>query len=225
MTEPFLHSNKAVVVGRLALIILLYTTVQSEGKVSNLRRELLQPPSKRFRISQGDLTLTPVSLAEGVYMSILFGIEEQVIQLGPGFSTLEEHSQYFGTIPTQIGQLSNLKYLTLKDNHLEGTIPTQIGLLTQLELLNVANQKNLFGKIPSELGKLTNLKRLYLNDNHIIGKMPTQLGNLVNLEALYVHDTPITGAIPTQLGKLANVKTLRLNSNLLSGKIPHSCVA
>ena len=42
MTEPFLHSNKAVVVGRLALIILLCTTVQSEGKVSNLRRELLQ---------------------------------------------------------------------------------------------------------------------------------------------------------------------------------------
>ena len=58
--------------------------------------------------------------------------------------------------------------LYLRNNNLYGTIPPELGKLTNLRVLDLANS-NLSGAIPPELGKLTNLQTLYLTANNLSG--------------------------------------------------------
>ena len=63
-----------------------------------------------------------------------------------------------GTVPTQLGLLTELKHFEVDYNHVSGTIPTQFGKLSKLsggngQLSLAAN--SLSGSIPSELGKVT----------------------------------------------------------------------
>ena len=73
-----------------------------------------------------------------------------------------------GTIPSELGDLTNLKGLYLWGNELSGTIPPELGNLKSLERLFLS--KNLLsGTIPSELDDLTNLVILDLSDNQLSG--------------------------------------------------------
>ncbi|CAK9866647.1 unnamed protein product [Sphagnum jensenii] len=56
-----------------------------------------------------------------------------------------------GTLPSAIGNLTNLVELTLTDNPgLSGNIPKELGNLTNLVTLNLSNN-DLNGSIPAEL--------------------------------------------------------------------------
>jgi hypothetical protein len=124
-----------------------------------------------------------------------------------------------GKIPTEIGQLVNLNYLSLYVNQLTGKIPTEIGQLVNLNKLFLSNNQ-LTGKIPTEIGQLVNLNELYLHNNQLTGKIPTEIGQLVNLNNLYLISNKLTGKIPTEIGQLVNLNELSLSINKLTGKIP-----
>ena len=124
-----------------------------------------------------------------------------------------------GSIPSQLGQLTNLKRLGLSVNHLTGSIPSQLGQLTNLEQLYLAGN-SLTGNIPSQLGQLTNLKRLAFWGNSLTGNIPSQLGQLTNLTWLNLSENQLTGSIPSQLGNLTNLTLLSLYYNQLTGTIP-----
>ena len=49
-------------------------------------------------------------------------------------------NQLSGTIPTQLGQLTNLQYLNLNNNQLSGTIPVELGQLTELTDLTLKGE-------------------------------------------------------------------------------------
>merc|ERR1712183_1007267 len=55
-----------------------------------------------------------------------------------------------GTIPSQLGQMKNMKYLGLQYNGLTGTIPSALGLLNLLEGLDLSNNY-LIGSVPAEI--------------------------------------------------------------------------
>ena len=55
---------------------------------------------------------------------------------------------------------------------LSGTIPTEIGELTNLETLNLTSN-NFTGEIPASFGNLINLEQLSLSQNQISGNIPT----------------------------------------------------
>jgi Leucine-rich repeat (LRR) protein len=85
--------------------------------------------------------------------------------------------------------------LWLDDNKITGTIPTQLGLLTELASISLTNA-TLRGKIPTELGMLSGLRRLWLYSNELTGSVPAELNQLSALEVLQVHNNSLTGAMP-----------------------------
>jgi hypothetical protein len=78
------------------------------------------------------------------------------------------------------------------ENKLYGTIPSELGLLTNLGDLSLGINL-LTGTIPSELGSLQNLTYLNLSSNFLNGTVASQLGNLVNLNVLWFHSNDLTG--------------------------------
>ncbi|MDE0080174.1 MAG: hypothetical protein OXO50_21830, partial [Caldilineaceae bacterium] len=61
--------------------------------------------------------------------------------------------------------------LNLSENGLSGSIPPELGNLTELESLGLADNR-LSGEIPPELGNLIYLESLYLNNNELSGEIP-----------------------------------------------------
>ena len=137
-----------------------------------------------------------------------------------------------GTIPTDLGDLSNLTALNLGNNNLTnlttlslwrngltGSIPGELGGMTSLQHLYLSDNE-LTGTIPAALAGMTSLQHLYLNDNELTGSIPASLGDLSNLTRLYLYGNELTGTIPTDLGDLTNLQQLSLSSNKLTGTIP-----
>ena len=76
--------------------------------------------------------------------------------------------------------MSQLIGIDLWGNQLSGSIPPELGNLTNLQFL-VLGANQLSGSIPPELGNLTLLKVLHLNNNQLKGNLPTNLSTLINL--------------------------------------------
>jgi Leucine-rich repeat (LRR) protein len=124
-----------------------------------------------------------------------------------------------GAIPSSLGNLVNLTFLDFGINQFTGTIPSSIGKLVKLTLLDLgANQ--LTGTIPSSFANLINLDSLYLPFNQLSGHIPSFIGNLVKLTDLNLRHNQFTGSLPSSIGNLVKLQRLRLEFNQLSGSIP-----
>ncbi|NIM16942.1 MAG: hypothetical protein GTO45_33660 [Candidatus Aminicenantes bacterium] len=125
-----------------------------------------------------------------------------------------------GSIPPEIGNISELEYLMLADNYtLKGSIPPELGKLSNLVLFQ-ASVNNLTGSIPPELGNLKRLKYLRLYANRLSGSIPPELGNLTELDDFMMGMNLFSGSIPAELGNLRKVRYFDLYDNRLSGKVP-----
>jgi len=130
-------------------------------------------------------------------------------------------NQLNGSIPPELGNLSNLIRLFLQYNQLSGNIPPQLGNLTNLQYLWLYRNQ-LSGSIPPQLGNLTNLEVLNLHNNQLTGSIPAELGSLTNLTQLFLLGNHLSGSIPPQLGNLVDLRDLGLGHNFLSGDVPES---
>ena len=125
-----------------------------------------------------------------------------------------------GSTPPELGQLTWLKYLEVRDNHLSSSIPPELGRLTRMEHLDLSDNR-LTGPIPAELGQLTKLKYLDLRDNQLSGPIPPELGQLTELAYLDLSfNGQLNGSIPPELSKMTGLERLYLIGNQLSGPIP-----
>ena len=95
--------------------------------------------------------------------------------------------------------------IALYANNLTGTLPAELGVLTDLTFLGL-DENQLTGSIPPELGNLTNLLHLNLTINQLTGNLPIELGNLTNLQELHLSNNQFTGTIPSELGNLSNLQ-------------------
>ena len=124
-----------------------------------------------------------------------------------------------GSIPPELGSLTNLASLDLAYNNLTGRIPAELGNPVNLRWINFTSN-NLTGTIPLELGNLERLTMLALGGNALGGEIPPELGNLASLTELYLWRNNLKGSIPPELGRLANLTKLYLGGNDLTGSIP-----
>ena len=124
-----------------------------------------------------------------------------------------------GPIPAELGELTDLRALSLSFNELSGPIPAELGGLTNLEALWLGGNQ-LTGPIPAELGSLRNLRDLSLFKNELTGPIPTELGGLTKLYSLVLAHNELRGPIPTELGALISLESLELLGNQLTGCVP-----
>ncbi len=124
-----------------------------------------------------------------------------------------------GSIPPEIGNLTDLTDLRLNDNKLTGSIPPGIGSLSQLGILHL-HSNELSGSIPPGIGSLSQMSFLYLYDNQLSGQIPPGIGSLTELRHLVLRNNQLSGSIPAGIGNLTNLTVLLLDGNNLSGSIP-----
>jgi len=133
------------------------------------------------------------------------------------YLSLRAHS-FTGEIPNSIGSLNKLEYLLL-NSKLSGDIPENIGNLIKLRALELSCQY-LTGSIPNSILNLTNLTRLSLNNNQLTGGIPNQIDNLIQLNTLNLSYNNLNGEIPKSIGEILSLENLNLSSNNLNGEIP-----
>ncbi|KAL8244081.1 hypothetical protein R6Q59_010339 [Mikania micrantha] len=127
----------------------------------------------------------------------------------------------YGSIPSSIGNMSNLKYLALGTNNFSGEIPNSIVNLRNLIALSLYKNR-LNGRIPNSIGNLVNLIWLQLYGNRLNGHIPNSIGNLTKVILLDLNANFLEGPIPSEIGTLGLIHNFDLSNNNLTGVIPSS---
>ncbi|KAL7115417.1 hypothetical protein ACP275_04G182900 [Erythranthe tilingii] len=124
-----------------------------------------------------------------------------------------------GKLSPAIGQLSELKQLSLQNNQLSDQIPPQITDCQKLEILNLGNNQ-FSGEIPPGLSSLIRLRTLDLSSNKLTGNLKF-LKHYPNLEKLDLSDNMFTGKVPLSLRSFRNLRFIDISGNsLLEGQVP-----
>lgn len=101
-----------------------------------------------------------------------------------------------------------------------GTIPPELGHVSSLENLILKNNPNLSGWIPTTLRRLTNLVQLGLYRNSLSGVMPDIFEHTKMLKFVNLEGNNLIGSIPLTIKHLSNLHTLALGNNKLEGVVP-----
>lgn len=119
--------------------------------------------------------------------------------------------------------LLTLTSMSLASNNLQDSIPENIVELTQLKYLNLSYNK-FSGTIPSNLGDLY-LESLDLSYNRLTGSIPPSLGKSSNLGTLMLAYNNLSGQIPegNQLQSMNITAFLPGNDGLCGAPLNRTC--
>ncbi|XP_062200451.1 probable leucine-rich repeat receptor-like protein kinase At1g35710 [Phragmites australis] len=129
-------------------------------------------------------------------------------------------NQLSGSMPSELGKLSNLGYLDISGNNLSGPIPYELGDCIKLLSLRI-NNNNFNGNLPGAIGNLASLQiMLDVSNNKLNGVLPQQLGKLEMLEVLNLSHNMFSGSIPPSFASMLSLSTLDVSYNNLEGPVP-----
>ncbi|XP_068643778.1 receptor protein kinase-like protein ZAR1 [Aristolochia californica] len=125
-----------------------------------------------------------------------------------------------GYIPSELGFLLSLQYLSLRNNNFSNPIPS--GLFSASSLISLDLSLNfLSGKIPPDIKVLKHLIHLDLSSNLLNGSLPDALMELTSLSgSLNLSYNQFSGQVPESFGMFKVSVSLDLRHNNLSGPIP-----
>ena len=127
-----------------------------------------------------------------------------------------------GTIPTEVGRLSELQEFWVHKSSISGAIPSEFGVLSGMKDLRLQLSR-ITGTIPDEIYEMSQLKRLDLwqTGEGLTGTISPKIGQLAeSLVTLRLQNNSFTGTLPTELALLTRLETLFIESNELEGIVP-----
>lgn len=124
-----------------------------------------------------------------------------------------------GSIPSALGELTELRYLFLSGNHLSGAIPNELFTLSKLENIDLSGNE-FSGGIPEGFGTMAALTTLELKGNEFSGTIPDEILNNTTITTLNLMDNRLTGGVPAGLSGMTALEYLNLSKNALGGAIP-----
>jgi hypothetical protein len=124
-----------------------------------------------------------------------------------------------GTVPTQLGLLTNLLALDLSENAFVGSLPSELNALTKLQTFHIHQVRGkLTGTLPS-FEKLTSLVEFSVDTNEISGTIPVNfLQGVVDKTkhiTIGLSFNKLVGAIPTEFDAFLDMD-LHLEGNMIT---------
>jgi len=133
---------------------------------------------------------------------------------------LDGFKKVTGTIPDSIVDLDKLERVRMKwTEHLSGTLPKDIGKLTDLEELKIGRNK-VSGTLPFSIYALTNLEELYLKSSKISGTLSEAIGAFTELSELNIGEAKFEGTLPSAITGLTKLKDFIIEDNAWRGWLP-----
>ncbi|KAJ3669903.1 hypothetical protein LUZ60_010227 [Juncus effusus] len=130
------------------------------------------------------------------------------------------HASLAGSLPEELGLLSDLALFHLNSNYFNGSLPNSFNSsLKYLHEIDISNNK-LSGPFPSQLLCIPNLKYLDIRYNMFCGEIPSQLFDR-DFDAIFINNNHFEFSLPDTLGN-SKVSVLVLANNKISGCIPKS---
>ncbi|CAL0320039.1 unnamed protein product [Lupinus luteus] len=128
-----------------------------------------------------------------------------------------------GVLSSFIGNLTELRELSLSDNQIVDFIPPQIVNCRKLEILDLRNN-HFSGEVPSELSDLVRLRVLDVSSNILSGDL-NFLKYFPNLETLNLADNLFIGRVPPSIRSFRNLRQFNFSGNgFLEGSVPSDSV-
>ncbi len=110
--------------------------------------------------------------------------------------------------------------LTLNEVGLNGVLPSEIGNLTALREISIYKNK-LRGRLPESIGGLIGLSSADFSNNEFSGELPLFFGRMPQLEALNLNHNAFSGTLPSSLATAPKLGWLDVSHNYLNGRIPN----
>ena len=127
-------------------------------------------------------------------------------------------NSFNGSIPPSFSRLLRLRAVFLQNNALSGPLPPGfLSNLTELQILNLAGN-SFSGNLPSSLPP--NLRYLDLSSNGFSGEVPVDLSLSPSLQLINLSSNNFQGTVPASIGLLSELTHLWLDWNRLEGTLP-----
>jgi hypothetical protein len=97
-----------------------------------------------------------------------------------------------GTLPTSIGQWTNVKIFNVFANNFTGPLPDVVGQWSNIEEFNAAHN-SFTGTVPGSIANWTRLREGYFYQNNFVGSLPQGICSVQNLTSLRVDCTHTCG--------------------------------
>jgi hypothetical protein len=123
-----------------------------------------------------------------------------------------------GTIPADLGLLTELKSFIVLKNALTGTLPVSIVQWTALTDFIVYDNE-LTGTLPASIGQWAALKSFNVGGNALTGTLPASIGQWTALTYFGVYDNEMTGTIPASIGNWSQIQYAFFYYNQFTGTI------
>jgi hypothetical protein len=131
------------------------------------------------------------------------------------------HAHMYGSLPSTLANLNNLRALSLDHNHLEGTLSHLLGDGWSLVMNDLSLNNNDFtGTFPANLMNISSMVRLDAYHNKFRGPLPFTDSMDIEMAILNLGSNRFTGTLPSNWSRFPQLRSLYVNDNFLHGPLP-----